>query len=506
MSARSWPADALAALGAELADQAQPPRHGEHDDAGERGQGREQAELDLGRRRRCRAGRPRCPRRPAARPPGRGPGRAARRASARAAAAGGDPGAGVGLPPHQRDARERHAERPVTQPESCPAERGEHEREPDAERREREALPALVRRQLAPDPARLERAEQPQRGVGEEPGAADAAHEQHEHQAHAQDVDAEVVGDPAGDARDHRALPAATDARDDEGRGRGSGRRRLAHPVHLLHGGRLVHGLIVTRARPPAGRSRPPRSSGSSRGGDRGRSRRFRASATRQCRCHRGSHGADGERRAAQTGPIGEEDEDDEQSRPGVAGAGGSRRRRDPARDVGDAPRPSQGGPQDRGRRRRDRAALRDRPDAGAGRVRGLAVLRGRPAGLPRRHPRPPAGRRDGPAPRDAGVGDRHRDAPRHRRGRLGVLRRPRHGDRHRRRGRPALRAAPQPRSPAGPAAPRRGRRRDAHGRARGRPEAAVVGSARRGTVRLGPPGARAAARAAEAAARRSCP
>ena len=147
-----------------------------------------------------------------------------------------------------------------------------------------------------------------------------------------------------------------------------------------------------------------------------------------------------------------------------------------------------------------------DRPDAGAGRVRGLAVLRGGPAGLPRRHPRPPAGRRDGPAPRDAGVGDRHRDAPRHRRGRLGVLRRPRHGDRHRRRGRPALRAAPQPRSPAGPAAPRRGRRRDAHGRARGRPEAAVVGSARRGTVRLGPPGARAAARAAEAAARRSCP
>ena len=66
-----------------------------------------------------------------------------------------------------------------------------------------------------------------------------------------------------------------------------------------------------------------------------------------------------------------------------------------------------------------------------------------------------------GPAPRDAGVGDRHRDAPRDRRGRLGVLRRPRHRDRHRRRGRPALRAAPQPRPPAGPAAARRGRRGD---------------------------------------------
>ena len=216
--------------------------------------------------------------------------------------------------------------------------------------------------------------------------------------------------------------------------------------------------------------SRPPRSSGSSRGGDRGGSRRFRAPAAASVDVIAGPHGADGERRAAQTGPIGEEDEDDEQSRPGVAGAGGCRRRRDPPRDVGDAPRPSQGGPQDRGRRRRDRAALRRRPDAGAGRVRGLAVLRGGPAGLPRRHPRPPAGRRDGPAPRDAGVGDRHRDAPGDRRGRLGVLRRPRHGDRHRRRGRPALRAAPQPRPPAGPAAARRGRRGDGPRSSPGRP------------------------------------
>ena len=56
------------------------------------------------------------------------------------------------------------------------------------------------------------------------------------------------------------------------------------------------------------------------------------------------------------------------------------------------------------------------------------------------------------------------------------------------------------------PQRPRRGRRRDAHGRARGRPEAAVVGSARRRPVRLGPPGARARRPRRSRRARRSCP
>ena len=240
--------DALAALGTELAHQAHPPRHRDDDDAAEGRERGEDAELDLpevdvaeqeqrdahGDEHRAREQPQQAE--PASDEPPRPPsGLALDRRPAR-----------VGLAPHQRHADHDHGQRPDHPAGELAAETGQHEREQHAERREPETLAALAGRHLALDAARLDRAEQPQRGVGGE-ARAGGRDEQHEHEAHAQDVDTEVVGHPAAHARDHRAAAPAADAGDRRARRRRRGRLRGRgrHPGHRrgagAQGRRLVH-------------------------------------------------------------------------------------------------------------------------------------------------------------------------------------------------------------------------------------------------------------------------
>jgi hypothetical protein len=223
--------DALAALLPQLADQPQPPRHGEHGDPDQRGQHGEQRELGL-------------PELDVAQQVDRDPGGHEDHPGQQSqhGAAPADPGTAgpalalrlVGLPPDHRSADRGHPERADHPTDHGVVQGGGGQPDPDGQREQPQGLLALGPGDGPRHVGLLLPHEDPQQPVAEHPATTEHG-EHHERGAHPQHRHLEVVGDPAGDARDEPPAAPADQWRGSGGERRGLRRRDRTRCTHVIH-------------------------------------------------------------------------------------------------------------------------------------------------------------------------------------------------------------------------------------------------------------------------------